>query len=341
MRIVHGPADTAAATSPARRALARGVALALALVLATGVTVVGVAPPAHAASTYVAPLPARTYVLSSYYGPRCMPIAGASAWHLGQDMGAASGTDVKAIAAGTVTRAGAVSGFGQWVVIEHTISGKKVSSVYGHVIDGDRYVKVGSKVSQGQHVADVGSSGTSTSPHLHLEIWKGSYGNGATVVDALAALKYYGVDLTTTSTRNYSRTVPSSCTYYTTANVNLRTGPGTSYSSLRVVPVNGRMTAKPGASSGSWRKVTYGSTTGWMSASYVSPNLTVLGTRWVRVSALHLRSKPSTSSTIVRTLSRGQAVGLLSATTSTGWVRVKVGSSTGYVAATYLSRVPQ
>ena len=127
---------------PRRRSGAVGMVMATAL--ATGLGTMLVAPGASAAaSTVVTPLGAGTYAVSSYYGPRCMPIANASTWHLGQDLSAASGTRINAIADGVVLRAGSVSGFGQWVVLRHTVGGKTVSSVYGHVIDGDKYVKVG------------------------------------------------------------------------------------------------------------------------------------------------------------------------------------------------------
>ena len=135
-----------------------GVAsVAMATALATGLGGLLVAPSASAAAAVVAPLGARTYSVSSYYGPRCMPVASASTWHLGQDLGATSGTRINAIADGTVLRAGSVSGFGQWVVLRHTIGGKTVSSVYGHVIDGDKYVKPGQTVKAGFFFYDLGT----------------------------------------------------------------------------------------------------------------------------------------------------------------------------------------
>ncbi|BDZ41674.1 hypothetical protein GCM10025865_09730 [Paraoerskovia sediminicola] len=311
------------------RVVAVLLAVALALVVPGGA--------ASAAATVANPLPSKSYGLSSYYGPRCMPVKGSSTYHLGQDMEASRGTDIDAVAAGTVTRAGTTSGgFGQWIVIDHTVGGVQFSSVYGHMVDGDKYVKVGQKVSKGQHIADVGSSGTSTSNHLHLEIWSGRYPSG-TATDPLPFLKARGIDLVAGATRVATRTVPSSCTYYAAAKVNLRSGPSTSYSVLRTVPVNGRMTAKPGASSGTyWRKVTYGSTTGWMHRDYVSPTYTSLGTRYVTASSLNLRSSASTSGSILTAIPKGKAVSLIG-TSSNGWVRVKYGSTVGYVSTKYLT----
>ncbi|MBD5785763.1 SH3 domain-containing protein [Cellulosimicrobium terreum] len=322
--------------------------LRTALVALAAVTVIAGAPilvvPTAGAATasVVSPLAARSYSLSSYYGPRCMPTAGASTWHLGQDMGAKSGTRINAVAAGTVLRAGAVSGFGQWVVVKHSIGGRTVSSVYGHVIDGDKYVKVGQKVARGQRIADVGSTGTSTAPHLHLEMWNGTYGSGATHTDPLPYLKARGVDLGAGATWTAGRSVPSSCTYYATTRVNLRSSASTTAAVLTVVPKAGKVTAKPGASSGSWRRVTYGSRTGWMHGAYVSPrkpattSTPAATVSYVTATTLNLRSTASTSSTVVAKLTRGTAV-THAGTASTGWLKVKVGTRTGYVSTSYLS----
>ncbi|WP_454041971.1 SH3 domain-containing protein [Cellulosimicrobium sp. Marseille-Q8652] len=318
------------------------VRVAMAVALATGLGAVLVAPSASAASSVVSPLGARTYSLSSYYGPRCMPVANASTWHLGQDMGAASGTRINAVAAGTVLKAGAVSGFGQWVVVKHTIAGKPVSTVYGHVIDGDRYVRPGQKVAAGQRIADVGSTGTSTSPHLHLEVWNGTYGSGATHADPLPFLRARGIDLAQSATRVATRTTPSSCTYYANANVNLRAAASGSAAVLAVVPRSAKVVAKPGDGSGSWRRVTYGSRTGWVSAAYVGPNKPAAAaapvsrpaaTRYVTATSLNLRAQATTSSAVLARLARGTKLSVLS--TSGGWLKVTTAGRTGWVSAQY------
>jgi len=316
-----------------RRIITTGVTMGVATVLAltTGVAAAG------AASAAVRPLPDKSYGLSSYYGPRCMPIKGASAWHLGQDMSASKGTKIKSVAPGTVIKAGSAPGFGQVVVVRSNANGGKVFAVYGHVIDGDKYVRTGKYVQRGQHIADVGSSGTSTAPHLHLEIWKGAYkGSGATT-DPLPWMKNHGASLTAGAAWVRTRVVPSSCTYYTTTLVNLRSGPGTGYRVIKEVRVNRKLTAKPGASSGEWRKVTRDGVTGWMHANYVSPGLTSLGTRYVTVNGLRLRSTPSTSGRILDTLNRGKAVKKIWEP-SNGWVKVYVNGKQGFVAAKYLRR---
>ncbi|MCB7135674.1 peptidoglycan DD-metalloendopeptidase family protein [Cellulosimicrobium marinum] len=323
--------ETIARRTRAARLALVAVAAALALVLTALVA------PARAATTLAPPLAAKTYGLSSYYGPRCMPVASASTWHLGQDLDGRQGTRINAIADGVVLRAGAVSGLGQWVVLKHSVDGRTVSSLYGHVVDGDKYVKVGQRVKKGQRIADLGSTGTSTAPHLHLEVWLGTYGSGATHTDPLPYLKARGVNLSTGASWAASRTVPSSCTYYATTRVNFRASPSTGAAVLAVVPRAGKVTAKPGASSGEWRKVTYGSRTGWIHGAYLSPTRpSTAKTSYVTATVLNLRSKPTTSSTVLAKLARGTAV-THAGTASKGWLKVKVGSRTGYVSTAYLS----
>ena len=119
------------------------------------------------------PMKEGTYTLTSAYGPRDAPTAGASTWHKGQDFGAPLGTPMYAAADGTVADAGAASGFGQWVVIDHEIDGEKYSTVYGHMVPSSIKVEKGDKVSAGDEIAGVGQEGYSTGPHLHFEVWKG------------------------------------------------------------------------------------------------------------------------------------------------------------------------
>lgn len=87
--------------------------------------------------------------------------------HKGIDIGASKGAPIKAAASGTVTVSsyGYNGGYGNYVIISH---GNGVQTVYGHCTSLN--VKVGQKVSQGQVIATVGSTGRSTGNHLHLEI---------------------------------------------------------------------------------------------------------------------------------------------------------------------------
>lgn len=85
--------------------------------------------------------------------------------HTGLDISATTGTDIKAVASGTVTCAKYSGSYGNLVKIDH---GNGVETWYGHI--SKMYVKVGQEVKAGDVIAAVGSTGNSTGPHLHLEI---------------------------------------------------------------------------------------------------------------------------------------------------------------------------
>ncbi len=87
--------------------------------------------------------------------------------HRGLDIAASTGTPIKAAAAGTVTVAGYNSSYGYMIKISH---GNGVETVYAHC--SQLIATKGQKVSQGQVIAKVGSTGNSTGPHLHLEVRK-------------------------------------------------------------------------------------------------------------------------------------------------------------------------
>lgn len=88
--------------------------------------------------------------------------------HSGLDIAAPKGTPIKAAASGTVTYAGnADDGYGNYVVVSH---GNGVQTVYAHC--SKLLVSAGQKVSQGEVIAKVGSTGNSTGNHLHLEVRK-------------------------------------------------------------------------------------------------------------------------------------------------------------------------
>lgn len=86
-------------------------------------------------------------------------------YHTGLDIAAPKGTNMGSIASGTVTYAGYKGSYGNLVIISH---GNGVQSYYAHC--NKLLVSVGQTVSAGQVIAQVGSTGNSTGPHLHLEI---------------------------------------------------------------------------------------------------------------------------------------------------------------------------
>ncbi|TQO22265.1 murein DD-endopeptidase MepM/ murein hydrolase activator NlpD [Paramicrobacterium agarici] len=123
--------------------------------------------------------------IGSDFGPRAGCSIGCSTYHLGQDFTPGYGTPIKAVADGVVVQSSDYSGgFGVKIVIEHRVDGRTVRSLYAHMKRGSRQVQVGARVAAGQVIADVGNSGISTGPHLHLEILL----DGTRNVDPLAWL---------------------------------------------------------------------------------------------------------------------------------------------------------
>ena len=110
--------------------------------------------------------------MSSSYGMRSDPFHGEQRWHGGVDFAGKKGSDVVAVASGVVTWSGKRSGYGNMVEITH---GDGFITRYGH--NDENLVTLGSIVKKGQQIANMGSSGRSTGPHVHFEVYK----NGRTV----------------------------------------------------------------------------------------------------------------------------------------------------------------
>ncbi|MDI2097757.1 M23 family metallopeptidase [Ruicaihuangia caeni] len=122
------------------------------------------------------PVPAGSKI-SSGFGGRSAPCAGCSTNHDGVDFTPGAGTPVAALADGVVTEVGNPSGgLGVYAMIEHVIDGARYTSVYGHMQLGSLSVAVGQQVTAGQQLGRVGSTGQSTGPHLHLELWDAADG---------------------------------------------------------------------------------------------------------------------------------------------------------------------
>ena len=115
---------------------------------------------------FIWPVPSCTY-LTSRFGLRVHPIYGTTKSHTGVDIGAESGATIVAADGGTVVIAGVNSGYGNCVMIDH---GNGYKTLYGHM--SSIAVTNGQTVSQGDTVGYVGSTGVSTGPHCHYEVWK-------------------------------------------------------------------------------------------------------------------------------------------------------------------------
>ena len=108
---------------------------------------------------------------ASEFGGREAPLEGASTSHKGVDIGAATGTPIKAAASGTVVISTYSASAGNYIMINH---GGGVYTVYMHM--GSLGASVGDEVSQGDTIGTCGSTGNSTGPHLHFGIRiNGSY----------------------------------------------------------------------------------------------------------------------------------------------------------------------
>jgi murein DD-endopeptidase MepM/ murein hydrolase activator NlpD len=104
--------------------------------------------------------------LSSAFGSRRDPFTGDPNFHPGLDISADKGEPVLATADGTVTAASYTGNYGNLVVIDH---GYGITTKYGHL---SRFATmIGQTVRRGDVVGYVGSTGRSTSPHLHYEVW--------------------------------------------------------------------------------------------------------------------------------------------------------------------------
>lgn len=104
--------------------------------------------------------------ITSAYGHRISPFSGKRAMHYGVDIAARVGSPIYAPADGVVIFAGSKSGFGRFLMIAHDHG---IVTKYGH--NSELFVTMGEKIKRGDPIAAVGSTGRSTGPHLHYEIW--------------------------------------------------------------------------------------------------------------------------------------------------------------------------
>ncbi|ANU12229.1 hypothetical protein A1A1_07674 [Planococcus antarcticus DSM 14505] len=99
--------------------------------------------------------------------------------HLGYDIANVTGTPIVAAATGYVSYAGVMDGYGNVVILTHSIEGQTYATVYGHM--SSIKVSNGQAVSQGEQVGGMGNTGRSTGTHVHFEVhigpWNGSRSN--------------------------------------------------------------------------------------------------------------------------------------------------------------------
>jgi len=111
--------------------------------------------------------------VTSYFGYRVHPITGAKDYHKGLDIALPEGTEIRAGLDGKVTTAAFDSGYGNYVVIESRLEdGTVIEAKYAHC--QMLFVSVGQLVNEGDVIATVGNTGSSTGSHVHVEILKDS-----------------------------------------------------------------------------------------------------------------------------------------------------------------------
>jgi len=104
-------------------------------------------------------------LVTSFYGVRSSPFNGQAKMHQGVDIAAPMGSPIRSAANGTVIRAGTAEDYGNYIEIAH---GFGVVTRYAHA--QKLLVKVGTRVSKGDLIGLVGSTGRTTGPHLHYEV---------------------------------------------------------------------------------------------------------------------------------------------------------------------------
>ena len=105
--------------------------------------------------------------MSSRFGYRTDPFHGRRSWHNGVDFAGKEGAEIVAVASGVVTWSGDKQGYGHMVELDH---GEGYITRYAH--NKQNLVNVGDAVKKGEVIAVMGSSGRSTGPHVHFEVYK-------------------------------------------------------------------------------------------------------------------------------------------------------------------------
>jgi murein DD-endopeptidase MepM/ murein hydrolase activator NlpD len=112
------------------------------------------------------PVSGSQFERTSGFGARIDPFTGRYSFHPGVDFAGPWGSLIESTAPGTVVFAGERGGYGNMVEIDH---GFGIHTRYGHL--SSILVQVGAKVAKGAPIGKLGSTGRSTGPHVHYEVW--------------------------------------------------------------------------------------------------------------------------------------------------------------------------
>jgi len=130
--------------------------------------------------------------LSSGFGMRQHPILGYTAMHRGVDFAAPTGTPIQAAGNGTIEMVGTNGGYGNYIRIRHT---NAYATAYAHLSGFAKGLRKGNRVSQGQVIGFLGSTGSSTGPHLHYEVLSGGNQINPLSIKVAASRKLEGKEL--------------------------------------------------------------------------------------------------------------------------------------------------
>lgn len=300
------------------------------------------------------PMKSKSYRISSHYGGRCAPVIGATFFHGATDMAAPDGTPLYATLDGKVDSVvkGSSTTTGTLRIDHGTYKGKKLLISYGHMWDPTKYVKVGQKVKRGQKIAEVGSSGPATGPHLHLAL---KY--GTEWIDPVPFFKKNGTDLYSGATSVVKNNSPKTCNMYVSADMGLKKLAGITSDTIKVLKRNDSIVVTTGPSRGGFMYVTDKKTgkKGFLLANTINPKkstapkLPSLSTvtknvRYTPKVNQNLRSYPSTAlgaSGILDTLQKGEYVTTTGRrTASNTYYEVKASVGTGWIARSILISAP-
>lgn len=300
------------------------------------------------------PMKSKSYRVSSHYGGRCAPVLGAGFFHGATDMAAKDGNPLYAALDGKVHSVvkGSSTSTGTLRIDHGTYKGKKLLISYGHMWNPTKYVKVGQKVKRGQKIAEVGSSGVSNGPHLHLAL---KYGTAW--IDPVPFYKANGADLYSGATSVVKNTNPKTCNMYVSADMGLKKAAGITSDTIKVLKRNDQISVNTGPSRGGFMYVTHKKTgkKGFLLANTINPKKSTApklpslrtvtkNVRYTPKVNQNVRSYPSTAigkSGILDTLKKGEYVTTTGRRTSSNtYYEVKTSVGTGWIARSVLIKAP-
>jgi len=300
------------------------------------------------------PIKAKDYRISSHFGNRCAPVLGASFFHGATDLAAKDGTPIYASLDGKVTGITQASGSqvaGLVVVDYGTVNGKNLTVSYNHMWDATKYVKLGQTVKKGQIIAEVGSSGASTGPHLHMST---SYGGVA--VDAIPLFSSFGLDLKAGATSVAAVSNPTICKgLYASADMGLKKSANGLSETIAVLKRNTPLEITPGPSVNGYIKAKEMTTgkTGYLVSNVIDKKITTApevknvskstaNVRYTVKSNQNIRSYPSTlkgESGILDTVVKGRILTTTGRVSGT-YTEVNFNLGTGWISTSMLLSAP-